>query len=37
MHHGLRCVGDGELIFHGFMDFNWDRDVVGRESTIMFC
>jgi hypothetical protein len=37
MHHGLRYVGDGELMLHGFVDSDWAGDAGGRKSTSGFC
>jgi hypothetical protein len=36
MHHGLRYVGDGELMLHGFVDSDWVGDAGGKKSTLCF-
>ena len=33
VHYGLRYVGDGELVLHGLVVFDWIEDVSGRKST----
>jgi hypothetical protein len=36
-HYGLRYVGDGELMLHGFVDLDWAGDASARKSTSGFC
>jgi hypothetical protein len=36
MHHGLRYVGDGELMLYGFVDSYWIGDAGGKKSTLRF-
>jgi hypothetical protein len=37
IHYGLRYVGDGELMLHGFVDSDWAGDASARKSTLGFC
>jgi hypothetical protein len=37
VHFGLRYAGDGKLILHGFVDFDWAGDAGGRKSTSGCC
>ena len=30
-------MGDGELVLHGFVDFDWVGDVGGGKSTLGLC
>jgi hypothetical protein len=36
-HYGMRYVGDGELLLHGYIDSNWAGDASARKITSMFC
>jgi len=36
MKYGLRYVGYGELMLHGFLDSDWVGDASGRKSTLGF-
>jgi hypothetical protein len=37
MHFGLMNVGDGELVLHGFLDFDWAGSANDRRSTSGCC
>lgn len=36
-YHGMRYAGDGELILHGFVDFDWVGNAGVKESTSSCC
>jgi len=33
VHYGMRYVGDGELLLHGFVESDYARDATTRKST----
>jgi hypothetical protein len=37
VHFGLRYVGDGELVLHGFSEFDWVGSASDRRSTSRCC
>jgi hypothetical protein len=37
IHYGMRYAGDGELLLHGFVDFDWVGDASARKITYGFC
>jgi hypothetical protein len=35
VHYGMRYVGDGEFLLHGFVDSDWAGDASTRKSTLV--